>query len=270
MPAIDSIASFQTTVASTLAAGVMATGDSATIRNFPQPGAALLLAAHYDYVTTPLVWRVRSPLLHDNVRGIQFWPGLTQPAEFLLPWEASQRLQPQDNLIFEFSTAAATGKALGVLEVFYASLPGASARLHSWGDIGGIIRNIKPLVVTVGSGANTAGQWLDTVITTTENLLHANTDYAVIGYTVDVGVAAIAIKGIDTANLRVSGPGNLNSGFTVDYFAMLSQLTGLPCIPVFNSANAAGTFVSIISSAATAAALDVNLILAELSQNLPN
>lgn len=270
MPAIDTIASYQGTVNSTLAAGVMATGDSATIRNFPQPGRARLLAAMYDYVTTPLVWRVRSPLLYDNVRGIQFWPGLTQPAEILLPRAIQQSLQPQDALTFEFSTAASTGKALGALSVYYESLPGASARLHSWGDIGGLVKNIKPLVVTISSGANTAGQWLDTVLTTTENLLHANTDHAILGFTTDLGCAAVAFRGVDTANLRVGGPGNLNTGFTAEWFVEMSARTGLPCIPVFNSANAASSYVSIVSSAATGAAMDVVLILAELSQNLPN
>ena len=270
MPAIDTIASFQTTVGSTLAAGVMATGDSATIRNFPQPGNAKLIAAMYDDVTAPAVWRVRSPLLHDNVRGIQFWPGIAGAQELLLPTRYTQSLKAQDTLTFEFTTAATTGKALGALSVYYSSLPGASARLHLPGDIGGLIKNIKPLVVTIPSGANTAGQWYDALWTLTENLLHANTDYAVLGFTVDAAVAAIAVKGIDTGNLRVAGPGTLSNHLTIDWFVRLSEHTGMPCIPVVNSANAGGAYVSIISSAATAAACDVTLILAELSQNLPN
>ena len=270
MPAIDTIASFQTTVNSTLAAGVMATGDSATVRNFPQPGAAYVLDAFYDYVTTPLVWRVRSPLLHDNIRGLQFWPGLTQPTETLLPHELPQPLQPQDNLIFEFSTAASTGKALGCLEIFYPSLPGVSARLHSLADIAGNVKSIKPMVVTIGSGANTAGIWLDTVATTTENILHANTDYAVLGITTDTAVACVAIKGIDTGNLRIGVPGNLNTILSQNWFIRLARETNLPVIPVINSANIGGIFVSIISSAATGAALDANVYLAELQHNLPN
>lgn len=267
MPAIDTIASFQTTVNSTFAAGVMATGDSSVIRNFPPTASAQIVAAFYDDVTTPLGWRVRSPLLHDNVRGIEFQPGATAPAA-LFPLAIQQRLQAQDALTFELSTAAATGKALGVLLLYYTQLPGAMSRLYGVSDIEPLVVNVKPVLVTIGSGANTAGQWFDSVITTTENLLHANTDYAVLGATFDQAVACLAVKGIDTGNLRVGLPGGVNNPYGPDYFIRLCQQTGLPCIPVINSANAGSTFVSIISSAATAAAGSFTLYLAELGQNL--
>lgn len=267
MPALDTIAAFQTTVASTLAAGVMATGDSATIRNFPQTSSAKIVETFYDDVTSPQAWRVRSPLLHDNVRGIQFTPGIVTPSKLLPSW-ALQQVQPQDQLTFELSTAAATGKALAALAIYYEQLPGASARLYSPGDIMPLVENIKPVYVAIGSGANTAGLWLDTVITTTESLLHANTDYAVLGIILDVAVAAIGIKGTDTGNLRCCVPGGTNNPYGSDYFVRKSMELGIPLIPVINAANAGSTFVSIISSAATGAASTAQLILAELSRNL--
>lgn len=267
MPALDTIASFQTTVGSTLAAGVMATGDSAVVRNFPQSGQARIVETFYDDVTSPQAWRVRSPLLHDNVRGLQFTPGASAPNRLLPTW-ALQRLQPQDNLIFELSTAAATGKALAALAIYYDQLPGAAARLYMPGDILPLIDNIKPHYVAIGAGANTAGIWLDTVMTTTENLLHANTDYAVLGIIFDVSVAAVGIKGTDTGNLRVCVPGGSNNPYAADYFVRKSQELGLAMIPVINSANLGSTFVSIISSVTTPAAGTIQVILAELGRNL--
>lgn len=267
MPALDAIASFQTTVASTLAAGVMATGDSATVRNFPNTAHACIVDVGYDDVTSPQAWRVRSPLLHDNVRGIQFTPGVTTPSS-LLPGFALQEVEPQDQLTFELSTAAGTGKALAILSLYYSQLPGAMSRLYSPGDIGPLVDNIKPVYVAVGSGANTAGQWFDQVITTTENLLHANTDYAVLGMILDVAVAGLAIRGADTGNLRCFVPGGTNNPYGAQYFWRKSLETGLPLIPVINAANAGSTFFSVISSAATAAASTGQIILAELSRNL--
>lgn len=267
MAAIDTIASFQTTVGSTLAAGVMATGDSATVRNFPPEQQAHIIAAFYDDVTSPQFARVRSPLLADNVRGLEFNPGATAP-ENLFPSAFPQRLYAQDALTFELSTAATTGKALLAVSIYYDQLPGAAARLYNPGDIQGLVVNIKPVFVAIGSGANTAGQWLDTLITTTENLLVANTDYAVLGIAFDQAVAAVGIKGQDTGNLRVCAPGAVAPKYGADYFYRLSQLTGKPCIPVINSANAGSTFVSLVSSAATGAAGTILLYLAELSQNL--
>lgn len=267
MPALDAIASFQTTVGSTFAAGVMATGDSAQVRNFPQPGLAQLIAAFSDHVTTPREWRVRSPLLHDNVQGIRFYPGQT-PSATLLPRQAQQNLEAQDLLTFEQSTAAATGKALTGLSIYYPQLPGAASRLYALGDVDPLIKNIKPVVVQVAAAANTAGQWFDSLITGFENLLHANTDYAVLGIVADQPVAAVAVKGIDTGNLRCAVPGLINSDVTSDYFVRLSLAAGLPLIPVINSANAPATFLSIISSVTLAATLSAQLILAELSRNL--
>ncbi len=269
MPAIDTIASYQGTSGSTFAAGTMAAGDSNVVRNAPLTSPVQLVAAMYDSVTANEPWRVRSPALVDNVQGIRFYPGQT-PARRLLPRQVRQVLQPQDTLTIEFTTAATTGKALGALGIYYSQLPGISARLFSPGDIAGNVAYIKPMVITFGSGGNTAGAWYDLVATTTESLLDANTDYAVLGYEVDTQVAAVAIKGSETGNLRIGGPGTSDSSVTSEYFLQLSEYTGLPCIPVFNSANIGTIYGSIISSAATAAALDLVFILAQLSHNLPS
>src|SRR5258708_35013129 len=225
MPALDVIASFQTTVGSTLAAGVMATGDSAVIRNFPGTSPAQLIELLYDDVTSPQAARIRSALFHDNVRGIQVTPGATAPSKLLPSW-AYQDLQPQDQLTFELSTAAATGKALLACSIYYPQLPGAMSRLYSPGDVLSSIANIKPVYVAIGAGANTAGQWLDTVITATENLLKANTDYAVLGIVLDVAVAALAVKGADTGNLRCAVPGGVNNPYGADYFVRKSVEAG--------------------------------------------
>lgn len=267
MPALDTIAAFQTVVASNLAVGVMAPGDSAVVRNFPSSASAKLLDLFYDDVTSPQPARIRSALLHDNVRGIQVTPGVTAPSKLLPSW-ALQDLEAQDLLTFELSTAAATGKALLAAAIYYSQFPGAASRLYSPGDILGNIDNIKPLYVAIGAGANVAGTWLDTVITTTENLLHANSDYAVLGITFDQAVACIGIKSGDTGNLRCCVPGGVNNPYGDDYFVRKSLETGLALIPVINSANAGSTFLSIISSAATGAAGTAQIILAELVSNV--
>ena len=131
-----------------------------------------------------------------------------------------------------------------------------------------LVKNIKPLRVAVGAGANTAGQWYDVVITTTEYLLKANTDYAVLGISCTAAVAGVAIYGSDTGNLRIALPGGTNNPYAAGGFVRLSEQTGKPCIPVINAANAGSTYASIISSAATGAASVVSIFLAQLSSNL--
>lgn len=238
-------------------------GDSLTVRNFNAPDTAQLENIIRQGATLGFT-QVRSPLLHDNVRGIRVTP-FESPSVFSIPGVAAQRLYPQDNLICEMSGGAAETD-IAALCIYYSNLPGVAARLHSWGDIAGSIKSIKPVAVAVTSSA-TIGAWSDTLITSTENLLHANTDYAVLGYMTNAALGVIAVKGTDTGNLRVGGPGSTSELVTTNQFVYLSQQRGNPYIPVFNAANANNTFVSVAASTASVAAT-VELILAELSPNL--
>lgn len=244
---------------------ITASGDSLSVRNFNPPDQAYLEGIIRMGTAAGFVG-VTSPLLHDNVRGIRITPS-ESPAVYALPAEVTQGLQAQDTLIVTISGGAAETD-VALLQIYYTNFPGLAARLHSRGDIAGNVANVKPIAVAVTSSA-TIGAWVDTVITTTENLLHANSDYAVLGFSTNAALAAIGVKGPDTGNFRVCGPGSTSEFVTDDYFALMSDRTGRPHIPVFNSANANGTFVSVCASTASVAAT-VELICVELTNNLPN
>jgi hypothetical protein len=96
------------------------------------------------------------------------------------------------------------------------------------------------------------------------DLLHANSQYAVLGYLTDVAVPAVAIRGIDVGNLRCGGPGLLMPDYTQWYFCDMSMNTGRPHIPVINANNKGGTFVSVLGLTASVA-VNVSLIMAELT-----
>lgn len=247
-----------------LTAVTFASGDSGGIRNFGQGAFAKMYGITSMAGTGSQTLQVRSPMLHDNVRGIQLTTEAS-PSVFLLPRETGQALQPNDTLIVEGTAAANTATAI-TLHNYYSDLPGVAARLHSWGDISGLIGPIKPLEVDVTTGA-ASNDWADTGITTTEDLLKANTDYAVLGVIVDAAVAAFGIKGPDTGNLRICAPGPNGTTDTSDFFVRQSQLMGLPMIPVFNSANKNATYVSTASNQ-LATSVKGQLILAELISNV--
>lgn len=245
------------------AAATFATGDSGTIRNFSNTDRAILVELFRQGATEGLV-SVRSPLLHDAVRGIQYTPSET-PSNLLIPRRLNQPLRPQDTLS-AFLGGGGAEVDMGGMQVFYSNLPGVNARLHMWADLAPLIVYIKALEVDFNTAA-TAGQWQDTVIITTENLLHANTDYAVLGYIVDVACCLFGVKGVDTGNLRICGPGSLRSEVTSDYFAKLSDDTGMPIIPVINSANQGAIFASC-AAIATGTAIKGQLILGQLAQTV--
>jgi len=266
--AIDTVGFWRTSggsADSTPLAATVSTGDSATVRNFATTATATLEGLLYQAATAGGSLRARSPLFHDNNRGIMFSPG-ESPAQLLLPREVSQLLQPQDTLTLEMLVNAATETDVGALCIYYSDLLGAAPRLYHWGDISGNVRCLKPLEVDVTDNA-TKGLWQDAIINTTENLLQANRDYAVLGYIVDQPCVAVAIKGSDTSNLRIAGPGTVRTPDTADYFVSMAEDLGIPHIPVINSANAGTTSVSILS-ATTGTTHKVQLVLAEMVTNL--
>lgn len=207
---------------------------------------------------------VRSPSLHDNTRGIRI-PVAESPSVYTLPPEVDQVLQPMDILTAEISGGAAETD-IGWLSIYYEDLGGVTARLHTWPELSGLIKNIKPLQVNVTSSA-TIGAWTDTLITATEDLLIANTDYAVLGYIDNSNFGVVGIKGTETGNMRIGGPGSTSELVTSGYFIKMSRDSGRPWIPVFNSANKGATSVSVCASTASVAG-SVTLILGQLSSQV--
>lgn len=267
--AIDSIGFFRTAGAGADAAFTASTitpGDSFTIRNFPLTSRAHLLDIFGMFSTAGAQYRVRSPLMHDNVQGIRVIPGET-PIRYSLPKEADQMLRSGDVLTVEQISNAANEVCAGGLLVLYEDMPGVQARLKMWGDIAGIIRNIKPVLVAIAPNA-TAGSWLDTALNATEDLLKANTDYALLGFTVDNPACMIGIKGPETGNLRICGPGDVRTINVQSFFVDMSNKHQMPFIPIINGSNKAVTFMSM-QSRLTATTVNVQMILAELAQPVP-
>ena len=262
MPAIDTIGFFATEGAAAAfpQALTAAPGDSLTIRNFAQGQTASINALLYSAGGGQKV-RLTSPNLHDNQTGITFEPAEV-PAQFLVPREANIAVQANDTLTVQGGIAAA-GTIAGALQVYYSQLPAIQQRLHMWGDISGNIRNIKSVEVDLAAIA--VGAWTDTLITATENQLHSNRDYAVLGYQCSAAVDVVGVKGSATGNLRICGPGASSTLDITEYFVSMSEVNKLPYIPVFNSDDRTAFYVSAFNHAAVAGGADhVYLILAEL------
>lgn len=263
--AIDTIATSALNPSSTVTATTAVTGDSLAVRN-----ASITSAIYLEQVirggASSGVAGVRSPLFHDNVRGFRFNTAQVISV-YDVPQEAYQPLHAADVLIAEVTGGAAETDVVA-LSVYYSDLPGAAARLHLWSEIQPLIRNLKSIQVAVAA-TGAAATWTDTVITTTENLTKAKTDYAVLGFMTDLATTVIGVKGPDTANLRICGAGVTDASDTSDYFVRQSIYTQRPYIPVFSGDNRSATFVSTLHHGATQAP-NITLVLAELSQQLPN
>lgn len=243
-----------------LTAAVAASGDSLSVRNFTGGAAAYLQNVYLQGASAPRRFRLLSARLHDNVTGISF-DALESPTEFLLPPEIDQPLYAGDTLVAQMDAAASSDTVAALLN-YYTDLPGISANLYTWAQLKGRVIDFKPVEVDVTSSA-TIGQWSDTLLTTTENQLKADYEYAVLGVEGTAAFCAVGVKGAATGNLRVCAPGSSPTLRLTDYFVYMSQENGIPFIPVFSANDRTAFYVSVLANTASAAD-NVFLILARL------
>lgn len=261
--ALELLTGIVTAPSTTLTALTMSSGNSNTIRNAKEGSDIKLLTAWVDKQTAG-VFRIRSPRLHDNVQGIRFSDVASQLTPLIDP-RFPQKLVSQDTLTLELSGSATGGdiESAGLL-VYYDDLPGVDGRFIDEAALKS--RGVHIVTVENTLALGTAGGYSGEEALNAEfDLLRANTDYAMVGYTVTAECAAVRWRGSDFGNLGVGGPGSIGEAWlTQQWFTFLSGATGLPLIPVFNSANRASILVDGVTDE-NGTDTTVNLILVQLA-----
>lgn len=240
------------------------TGDSYLVRN-ATGGSNIRLLDAWTFTTTNLLMRVRSPLMHDIAQNDRLQP-VASKAYPLMNRFANQELYPQDTIIAEV-TGGTSEVDIGSLLIYYADLPGASARLHAWAEIAPLVAAVTTVEVDLTSSATSGNYSATQALNSAFDTLKANRDYAILGYECGTDGCSLGITGPDTSNLRVGGPLVAFPEITRHWFWDLSSITGLPLIPVINSSNRAGTLLDVVAQA-TSASFHVGVHLALLSTNL--
>lgn len=260
---LDLITGFSTAPGAGPTAVTMAAGDSLTVRN-AQAAKDIRLLNMWGQNQVAGFMRIRSANFSDNVQGIRGQLTVTNPSP-RMPMGWSEPLVTLDNLIIENGGSAVGGQIESVAAlVYYDSMPNMGA---GWLDEAGYrAKAVKTVTVRTihapGAGGGYTGQ---VAINSTDDNAKNGKNYAVLGYHVSAVCCSIAIRGVDTGNLRQAGPGLvLLPDITSNWFLRLSRVYQRACIPVINWANKAGTFVDIVQDQA-AAAVTVQWYLAELS-----
>ena len=242
------------------------TGDSATFFNVPQ-GSGPFLAEVWGVDNASVAeFSLTASRFHDQTFGIRLAcpsgaalapttrPSLLSPAGF------DQPIFPSDVLSVQVNGTAADNVNASLM-IYYPNLPGIDGRYASSAYVRSAMKNLVGVRVSPTSGA---GQWGTSVaLNSVTNLLHANTDYAILGFTCQTPIAALGISGVDTGNLRVGGPVVAAPEHDAYLFADLSDKYGVPLIPVINSNNAGA--INVQAAHTSAAAKVVDVLLAELS-----
>lgn len=240
----------------------MANGNSLTIRN-AAPGSKIKLVNMWAMTAVASVSRLRSPQLHDNVQGIRYRviTGAPQP---YMTYGNMQDLMAQDTLQSDLEGGAAGVIETSCLLVAYDDLPGVAGKFISSDEMRQRVINMVTVenLIVAGVLGNYSGQ---EAINSEFDLLHANTDYAIVGYVVNVACAAVRWLSSDFGNLGVGGPGNpTEKALTANWFDVISRKSGLPLIPVFNSANASSVLIDVAQDDGGVDVI-VNTVLAQLS-----
>lgn len=246
------------------------TGDSFTVQNVPQDAPAYLAEVWGANSAHAYELSVVASRFHDQQFGIRMSgtnSGGLAPAgrsTLLSVAGADQRLYPSDVMTVQVNGTAADAVNATLL-VYYSNLPGISARLATWDWVSSMTKNLVGIRVNLTPGT---GNWGASVaLNATDNRLHADTDYAVLGITSNLPAAAVALSGIDTGNLRVGGPVLADGERDSMFFVLYAQAYNAPLIPVINSNNAGAIFLQAASLSGAAIVTDV--ILVELSQKFP-
>lgn len=230
-----------------------APGNSLQIRSAPVDSKIYLINAWAENQVAG-VMRVRSPRLHDNVQGLRMRVNASN-TDSMFPCTSddgfNQFLVSQDVLTVEQTGSAVGGQIeAGSLLVYYTNIPAISARLIDNPTLQKSGINIIGQEVSITTGVTIAytGQ---VAINAVNDNFKANTDYALLGIMCDTRVATIRIQGIDVGNLGIGVPGEPTQRHVYsNYFQRLSNTTGMPCIPVFNSANKTGILIDALGNQA--------------------
>lgn len=224
----------------TITAATVNTGDTFRVRAFNSPGYAHLEGLWAQGATAGVV-RARSPKFHDNIQGIRY-RNTAAIVRNLLSDQAPQQLYSTDDVIYEISGGGAETDAIAAM-IYYSDLPGADAALMLWDQVKAQIVNLLTVEVQV-TGPTTAGDWsAGNAINSFTDLLKADARYAILGYTCDAESLAVGIRGPDTSNYRVGGPGCVEAIETRDWFVSQAVARMTPHIPVIKGNNDGATFV---------------------------
>lgn len=221
------------------------TGNSNVVRNASANSKIWLLTAWGNATGQAINVRVRSPLLHDNQQGLRFHIQVDNPVPLLDPSMPVQ-LFAQDTLLIEnqsITADAGTNVHMFSMVVFYEDLPGISANLVSPDYVRA--KRVTTMATENTLATTTTGDYGgEEAITAELNQFKANTYYAWTGFTSSAMAGSVRMRGVDTGNLGVGGPANSTDLMTTkDFFVWLSERSGKPCIPTFNSANSAAVLI---------------------------
>jgi hypothetical protein len=240
-------------------------GDSATFFNVPQGSVAYIGEIWATNNLHACEVSVTASRFHDQVYGIrgQVTSGATTApinrAQQISAIGIDQPIFPSDVLSVQVNGTASDDVIITML-IYYADLPGISARLATYDYVRSHAGNQVGINCNLTPGDGVAGTAV--ALNAADNRLHANKDYALLGFTSTLAFGSLTVQGIDTGNLKVGGPMLADPGHDGNMFLDYAKAYNAALIPIINSNNAGST--TLVGVGTDVGATGVDALLVEL------
>lgn len=261
------------TFADTLTANA---GDSLAVANFNDGQANLLEMWGNDSTSVMEVQVIytRPQSTHDQSHGLRLQnasllagSAAKVGAQEYLPGLVGFQLYKSDTATIQVTTTAADNAAVSY-QVLYDDLPGASAVFISPQQADALQNSIVGINVAAVTSSTRGAYGASRAFNADDARLHANTWYAIVGYTLQTPIMTVSLIGPDWGGQRIGGPGDPLAFRTGSWFIDQSVKWNKPLIPCFNSNNVGNVLVALADVAAQSTpGLDFTLY--ELTSN-PN
>lgn len=181
-------------------------------------------------------------------------------AQEVLPGDVPLYLFKSDTPTISVSGTASDGAAYS-WNTLYDDLPGVSAVFISPTQAYNLQKSTLGIYVNAVGSSTKGAYGTSRAFNADDSRLHANTWYAILGYTMQVPVLTVSLLGPDWGGQRIGGPGDPLAFRTASWFANQSKAWSLPLIPCFNSNNAGNVLVQVADvPASITPVLDFQLI----------
>ena len=252
---IDTITAFKDSLpGGSFEALTAAASDSLTLRFLDANADIRLLSAWGGDNATKCDFSIRSPLLHDNTRGIRFahmfnptQSGADGDPQIYMGDYEWQKYRPSDTLTVEASGTASDDVTFTQL-VWYEGPGVPDSKFIGYEECMQKAVNLVGIRVAASPHATTSTYGTAVALNSSDDRLKANTWYAYIGLTTDLPYTTLTIKGPETGNLRVPCPGSQIEALSASWFADIARRMQKRCIPTFNANNKANIFLEAATS----------------------
>ena len=252
-------ASKATTTGGTFADALSAnTGDSLAVANFNTGEANFLEFWGNDSTSVmegSLVY-TRPQSTHDQSRGFRFQnasllagQAAKVGAQEYLPGLVGFPVFKSDTATINVTSTASDNCAVSY-NILYDDLPGAAAVLIGPTQASNLQNSIVGINVAAATSATRGAYGATRAFNADDARLHANTWYAIVGYTIQTPIMTVSLLGPDWGGQRIGGPGDPLAFRTGSWFFDQSIKWNKPLVPCFNSNNVGNVLVQLADVAA--------------------